>query len=301
MTDIDPRETEHLEPATQSAYRRGRVAAASAVVLAALCLPATAAGASVGDGHTASFSDCHDQFSAIPVPIERAQVSDGDDSNDRVPEDYTIRPVSPADQATALLGLTILRCTVTVKGTLLPNVTLTYAGFEVEPLSASEHQEADLTGDFYLQFITTDSKLLADWLRSGTGLDVHQVTLDYRYTMLEPFAMSPFFFEAPAPPDWAFKVEGAAAAQMVDPPTLFADDNYWRDTKTPDGKTWSVRIVAPAHADYVAPATVTVTATSPGSELEKILAPPPPGNPATPPAFSVRQGPWQMTKKVFRK
>jgi len=53
--------------------------------------------------------------------------------------------------------------------------------------------------------------------------------------------------------------------------------NWWQDTKTPDGKTWRVKLTLPYHASNVAPAEVAVIAAD-GSELEEILV----TNPATP-------------------
>jgi hypothetical protein len=269
---------------------------------------AVAAASSTSFDGTARFVGCHDQFNAFSVPVHRAQIRDGDAGNDRVPEHYTIRPTLEGEEQTAVFGLTILRCdSVTVKDTVSRGVSLTYGAFDIEPPAGAEHDpRADLPGDTYLQFISTDSKPLADWLRAGTGLELNLVPLDYEYTMLAPAGVAPFSFEALAPPDWAFTVDGAASAQMLGDPTLYVDDNYWRDTKTPDGKTFRTRLVAPYHADWVAPAAVTVTATTPGSELHEILAPEGwPADlryPAAPTlAVSARQGAWDMTKAVFRK
>jgi hypothetical protein len=46
--------------------------------------------------------------------------------------------------------------------------------------------------------------------------------------------------------------------------------NWWQDTKTPDGKRWTVKLAHPPHDNYVAPADVTVKPEA-GSELDRIM------------------------------
>jgi hypothetical protein len=272
-------------------------------VLAVLSLPEVAAGAtSDRRGHMMTTAGCYDQASFVSVQSDRVQKRDGDASNDLVPEDYELRS---DDGATVALLVGEIRCDggVTIGDTVLPGpVSVAFVGPELRP-RPDEHPSAvpdnscalDDRLDFYLLALITDSKPFADWLRAGTGLSAyHAPGIVHDYTIAEPFGVAPFRFEAPAPPDWAFKVDGAAGAQNET--CLFVDFNWWQDTKTPDGKTWTAKLGFPYHRNYIAPAAVTVMATTPGSTLEEIL----PTNPATPTAaFGTVQAPWTGTKEVI--
>lgn len=62
-----------------------------------------------------------------------------------------------------------------------------------------------------------------------------------------------------------------------------------------DGNKRTVKLGFPYHANHIAPATVEVTATAPGSKLDQLLI----SNPAIPTlAVGVVQEPWRGTKEV---
>lgn len=260
-------------------------AQACVVVLVALLVPSPPAGANnVTFAETVRFDRCHDQPNFVSVPIATAQ--------EEVPQGYTVSPTHPGG-ATTELQLSELRCdSVTVGDTVVPRpVSMAFATF---PLAGAPEGSADdpSVGDAYLLFFSTDSKPLADWLRAGTGLEAYYVPeMVYDYIVPEPFGEAPFYFAAPAPPAWAFTVEGRASAQHQVPAPI-AEAWAWQDTKTPDGNTWRVTLAALAHDNYLAPAEVTIRA-APGSEMERIM----PTNPAVPSfAASGRIDRWDAVK-----
>lgn len=287
-----------------------RARAAAALLLMPLWLAAPAAGADgVPNGHTIGATGCYDQANQVQVPIERARAE--------VPPGYALRAnetagVPGADGqagATVLLEVSELSCrSVSVGETAAAGpARIAFIGLELMPNAADHDPRATgntpddpsddaLLQDFYLLYLATDSKPLADWWRAGTGLQVHHTPLFYDYpNVTAPFGIAGFHFKAPGHPDWAFSVDGTAAAQNEDP-SVFVDVNFWQDTKTPDGKTWKVKLGFPYHKNHIAPADVEITATAPDSRLAKLLA----RNPAKPTlAVGAIQDPWTGTKEVI--
>lgn len=269
--------------------KRKLTAAGRAVALAALLLPAAAGGeTTVTFEETASLDGCHDQVNFVTVPMSEAQIRDGDDSNDRVPEDYTVRPIDPSGETTPLV-ISEIRCDKgTVGETVLSDVRTAFVSFQLTgPPEGSGHEPTlgeDCTGepslppaDDYLLFFSTSSKPLADWLRAGTHVEVYYVPeMEHDYRLPEPFGIADFFFKAPAPTKWAFTVGGptedekGTASTQQGTPTCIPEERRWQDTKSADGRTWRVKLTSQAHDNYLAPADVWVHA-GPGSEMEKIF------------------------------
>jgi hypothetical protein len=234
------------------------VPAAWGAALATLCFAAIATAGSSPGGHSASFDRCHQLVNLLAVPKKNVENRVGH---------FTVRS---DDGLTAVLQVKPLTCgSVTAGGTVLAtHAKAAMVGVEVETPSGTEHPSDTINGDFYLLFFVTDSEPLAKWLRAGTGLEVEYVPgIAYSFAPPTP-GLAPFFFEAPEPARAPFKVEGVAGAQNVE--GRDADVNWWQDTKTPDGKQWTVKLAHPRHTNFIAPADVTITA-PPESELAKIM------------------------------
>lgn len=247
--------------------------------------PASAGEGAITFNETAAFDDCHDQANFVSVPVERAQ--------EMVPEGYTVaatgEPETSLRGADTQLEVSELRCeNVTLDGTVLPGpVSMAFAVLPLTgpPDGSEEPPDEDPVADVYLLFFSTNSKPLASWLRAGTDLEAFHVPgIVYDYAIPEaipgqPSGVNTFSFEAPTPPQWAFTVEGVAAVQQLDQldPAEIPASRAWQDTKTPDGKTWRVKLTSAKHDNFLAPAEVTLQA-APGSEMEQIMV----TNPAVP-------------------
>jgi hypothetical protein len=249
---------------------RRRSLAAFAVAVATGCvLAAAAAGERASEDGTPSFDRCHDQTNFFPVEMDEARA--------RVPASYKL---AAGPDGTATLMVTMFRCDLTLGGTALRGpVAVAAAAFQLEATDGdglvpdpSDHGSAASSGavllDFYPLFVVTDSQRLADWLRSGTGLDVRYASgLEYEYAMPEPVGVADFAVDAPRPTPSPFTVTGDAAAQRA--AAVAVDENWWHDTMI-DGKARRTKLAFPSHADYVAPANVVVDAED-GSELARLL------------------------------
>lgn len=251
----------------RSTIRTRGLTAVLLAVVAMLWPPPAAAEPEAGDGYTAKLEGCTIGGHFLTVPMARVQTRDGV-NNDLVPEHYVVR--SDTGGATANLLVNPFACdTVTAGGTTGP-ARGAYVTVEIERppgLRAPETCPAE-TGDphvlfdEYVLFMVTDSQPYADWLRAGTGFDVTYVP-DISYDFTPPAGT--FFFEAPS----IFTVEGVASAQSQAGPVC-VEDNWWQDTRSPDGKRWTVRFNFPPHVDYFASADVTITAEE-GSELADVM------------------------------
>lgn len=257
-----------------------------------------------------SFARCHDQVNFLnDIPMERAQIRDGDDSNDRVPEDYEVMStkeeyarnfagleeddtvVSDLGDVTTTLMVVEVRCDeMTLGGNVHHDVRMAFAEFPLKgppagianasTLGNGEAENAGCTRqeesgneplNSYVLFFSTNSKPFADWLRAGTDLEAYYVPgMVHDYRIPEEFGVDDFSFVAPTPANWAFTARGRAATQRLEP-LCIAEEWRWQDTKTPGGNTWRVRLASQEHDNFIfSPTEVTLTA-EPGSELERIF------------------------------
>lgn len=234
------------------------------VALTAAPYLSAAAATGVAAGHIAHHENCH--YATELFLVTTSQVAD------RVPDHYRIRS---DDGQTVLFAVQEFDCENVTAGEAIGRVRGAQVGVEIcAPELAEPRCQEDKRFDFYTLYFGTDSDTYSEWLRAGTDFDVTYASdLAFDYARRDP-GLALFFFRSTSPPyPWAFDVEGAVATQTSFSEPLVGEDrveNWWQDTKGPEGKQWTVQLEYPSHDDFFAPADVRVT-TEDGSELAIIL------------------------------
>lgn len=244
------------------------IRATASLLALATAIPAAPASAEPQQSQHAQREGCHDLISFVRIPFETADAL--------VPDRYTVRPSLDAAEMTgaaeehANLIIDVFACERITAGDKVDGpVRGADVAVEIERPEETDSDEDDsITFDQYLLFIVTDDEDYAQWLRADSGLDVtHVPAIAYDFDGPDRGAGS-FSFSAPAPAPSPFAVTGLAGAQGEE--GVAVDDSWWQDTRGPTGNPWQVRLHAPRHTDFFAPAAVTITAAE-GSQLYELM------------------------------
>lgn len=231
------------------------------LALAVFSLPPAAVADPTGpqsETATATHERCHSALSFVEVPVEGVRPL--------VPDEYTVKS---DNGATTYLNVDPFACEDVTLGNKTGPVRFAVVSAEICPRGGTE---ADcLFGvEQYLLFLVTDSEAYAEWLRAGTGLEVKHVPGIVHDFDRPDVGLAPYLFEAPKPSPSPFEVEGTIAAQTTIAVEIEEAQWFFQDSRTADGKRWTVTIGYDLHHDFFAPGDITITAED-GSEMAQIM------------------------------